>query len=209
MVSLRPPSGGSRYYLYDGLGNTVAVTNSAGAVVNTYDYDPYGELRASTEAFTNVFRFGGAYGGFTDVSTGLVKIGHRFYDPLLGRWTQLDPMGGGYVYVGCNPVNSVDPSGLQGTTPECEAFGVTSGTLIAQAYLPSWAGVVAGRLGFSISLAMSIEQGDTVGAILSGVAWVGGFADFFFGPGDIVAFLFGLPEFLWSRDQCLRSLGVT
>ena len=95
----------------------MAVTNNTGAVVNTYEYDPYGELRSSTEAGAQPFRFGGAYGGFTDVTTGLVKIGHRYYAPGLGRWTQVDPMGGGYVYVSCNPVNSVDPSGLQACNP--------------------------------------------------------------------------------------------
>ena len=123
MVSLRTPTLGNFYYLYDGVGNTVAVTNNTGAVTHTYDYDPYGELRSSTEAWAQPFRFGGAYGGFTDVTMGLVKIGHRYYDPQLGRWTQLDPMGGGYVYVGCNPTNSVDPSGLEECNPAQLAVG--------------------------------------------------------------------------------------
>ena len=47
--------------------------------------------------------------------------------PDLGRFTQLDPIGfaGGdtnlYSYVGQNPVNFVDPSGLSGTK-ECEYY---------------------------------------------------------------------------------------
>jgi len=43
----------------------------------------------------------------------------RDYDPTTGRWTAKDPIlfaggqGNLYVYVGKNPVNKVDPSGLE------------------------------------------------------------------------------------------------
>jgi uncharacterized protein RhaS with RHS repeats len=47
-------------------------------------------------------------------------MGHRYYDPKTGRWTQTDPIdqssdlreGNRYGYVGGNPVNAVDPSGM-------------------------------------------------------------------------------------------------
>jgi uncharacterized protein RhaS with RHS repeats len=42
-------------------------------------------------------------------------MGARYYQPELGRWTQQDPSGqdaNAYAYVGGNPVNFVDPSGL-------------------------------------------------------------------------------------------------
>jgi len=51
-------------------------------------------------------------GGYLDSETGLVKLGQRYYDPTLGRFTQLDPKGGGYVYAGDNPTTVVDPTGL-------------------------------------------------------------------------------------------------
>jgi uncharacterized protein RhaS with RHS repeats len=47
-----------------------------------------------------------------------VRFGARDYDAEIGRWTAKDPIGfaGGdsslYGYVGENPVNSIDPSGL-------------------------------------------------------------------------------------------------
>src|SRR5512138_1154211 len=65
----------------------------------------------------------------SDADTGLVRFGARDYDPRFGRWTSKDPIlfGGKqtnlYVYVGNDPVNSVDPSGLEAT-----GAGGTSGT---------------------------------------------------------------------------------
>ena len=44
---------------------------------------------------------------------------HRFYDPTTGRYITPDPIGFGggdvnlYVYVGGNPVNRIDPEGLE------------------------------------------------------------------------------------------------
>ncbi len=102
-------------FVFDGLGSTVALTDSTGAVTDTYAYDPYGKVTASTGSVANPYRFGGAYGAFTD-STGLLKIGQRYYDPSLGRWTQQDLPGtlfnpmtlNRYVYVGNNPCNPID-----------------------------------------------------------------------------------------------------
>jgi len=61
----------------------------------------------------------GFAGGLYDWDTGLVRFGARDYDAETGRWTSKDPIGfaGGetnlYVYVGNDPVNFVDETGLQ------------------------------------------------------------------------------------------------
>jgi RHS repeat-associated protein len=53
-----------------------------------------------------------------DPDTGLVRFGARDYDAEVGRWTGKDPIlfrGGEtslYVYVGGDPINSLDPTGL-------------------------------------------------------------------------------------------------
>jgi len=53
-----------------------------------------------------------------DAATQLYRFGARDYDPRIGRWTAKDPIGFAagdgnlYGYVGGDPVNGVDPSGL-------------------------------------------------------------------------------------------------
>jgi len=51
---------------------------------------------------------------------GLVKVGVRWYDPMVGRFLQQDPWLGafyapltlnGYGYCGNDPINGVDPTG--------------------------------------------------------------------------------------------------
>src|SRR6187402_2390780 len=59
--------------------------------------------------------FGGQYGYYTDLGTGLLLLGHRYYDPGTGRFINRDPIGysGGvnqYRYAGNNPINDSDLS---------------------------------------------------------------------------------------------------
>jgi RHS repeat-associated protein len=58
--------------------------------------------------------------GEGNVTNGLFHFGARYYDPTTGRWTQQDPLGhlgstrqgDRYLYVGEDPINLSDPSGL-------------------------------------------------------------------------------------------------
>jgi RHS repeat-associated protein len=92
-------------------------------VVNRYRYDPYGNpLAGTTEAVSNPWQYAA---GYRDAETGFTKFGTRYYDPSVGRWTQQDPSGqdaNPYAYAGCNPVNSVDPSGLKTEPGECSPW---------------------------------------------------------------------------------------
>ncbi len=112
---VRQGPGGStdtQYYLRDGLGSIVALTDTTGALVANYTYDPYGKTLSATgtKAADNPWRYAS---GYTDQTTGLTKFGTRYYSPDLGRWTQLDPSGQnyGYSYAGSNPINATDRSG--------------------------------------------------------------------------------------------------
>ena len=55
----------------------VALTDSAGALVNTYRYDPYGRFSGGGEAVPNHLRYAGHY---QDFATGLYQSGARYYD---------------------------------------------------------------------------------------------------------------------------------
>ena len=50
---------GTHYYLSDGLGSTMALTDADGDVVNGYDYDVFGALRDSSGSQPNDFTFAG------------------------------------------------------------------------------------------------------------------------------------------------------
>ncbi|MFJ1895846.1 MULTISPECIES: RHS repeat-associated core domain-containing protein [unclassified Streptomyces] len=85
--------------------------DEAGAKVNTYDYNPRGETRATTnESAPQPYRYAGAY----QDPTQLYKMGARYYDTNLGRFTQTDPSGqetNPYLYAAGDPVNLIDPDG--------------------------------------------------------------------------------------------------
>ncbi len=105
----------------DHLGSVrLVVDTSDGSVVERMRYDAFGNVLEDTNEGFEPFGFAG---GLYDASTGLVRFGARDYDPRVGRWTAKDPLGFGggdsnvYVYVGSDPVNSVDPSGLWSLNP--------------------------------------------------------------------------------------------
>ena len=108
---------GVTYYLtYDQVGSLRLVADPSGNVVKRIDYDSFGSIINDTNPSFNV-PFGFA-GGLHDRDTGLVRFGFRVYDPKVGRWVAKDPIlfAGGdvdlYGYVVNNPVNWVDPLGL-------------------------------------------------------------------------------------------------
>ncbi len=100
----------------DQVGSVRLVVNTAtGAVAERIDWDEFGNLVADSAPGTQPFGFAG---GMRDVDTGLTRFGARDYDPVTGRWTAKDPLrfGGGltdlYSYVGSDPINRIDPDGL-------------------------------------------------------------------------------------------------
>ncbi|MEV7224876.1 RHS repeat-associated core domain-containing protein [Streptomyces sp. NPDC093681] len=92
--------GKSYYYLTDATGNVLGLVDDAGKRAHTYAYGPTGLPRTTpTEAVPQPYRYAGAYAD----PTGLYKMGHRYYDPTLGRFTQSDPSGqetNPYLYAG-------------------------------------------------------------------------------------------------------------
>lgn len=123
-------AGGNYYYLFDGLDSVVGVTDSSGNVVATYAYDPFGQLTANTGAIANPWHFDSSY---LDAATGLYKMGERYYDPGVGRWTQEDPVRDAatqpmavnvYAYAKDDPINVSDPDGQWGIPRFRRPFGL-------------------------------------------------------------------------------------
>jgi hypothetical protein len=52
-------AGTASYYEQDGLGSISSLTNSAGALANTYTYDSFGKVTSSTGTLTNQFQYTG------------------------------------------------------------------------------------------------------------------------------------------------------
>jgi RHS repeat-associated protein len=109
-------SGTTSYYEQDGLGSVSSLSNSAGALANTYAYDSYGKLLASTGTLANPFQYTGRE---FDSETGVYGYRARYYDPSIGRFLSEDPMRFSvdenfYRYVYNSPVGLSDPSGLDG-----------------------------------------------------------------------------------------------
>ena len=102
------------YYHFDRTGNTTALTNDSGAVVERMAYSPYGIVRYRQSGFDTPFLFNGHYGVMTD-SNGLLNMRARYYNPLTCRFINSDPARSGwnwYAFCGGDPVNYADPFGL-------------------------------------------------------------------------------------------------
>jgi RHS repeat-associated protein len=170
-------------------------------VVDTDAYDPDGATTGSTVTVANPYRFGGMYGAFTEGSSGLVKIGERYYDTSVGRWTQLDPLGGSYEYATSDPANATDPTGL-GTLGLCSAGSAGLAVWVAAAACPTVSstgevgtqtsvgggGTTGGFAGFSIGI--QFGNADTL-ADLRGPFVTAGFA-FAIGAGIGIDGFYGL-----------------
>ena len=137
LVSRRSAADEAGYYAFDGSGNAVGLYDAGGGVLNSYSYLPFGELLSSSESVTNPFGFGGASGV---LSTGpdMILMRNRLYDPALGRFYSVDPLGVAdrdvnvYRYGLNNPLQFSDPDGLEPSMTTLGIFyGIATDTAIA------------------------------------------------------------------------------
>jgi RHS repeat-associated protein len=107
------------FYGYDGGGNVRQLTNSAGAVTDSYEYDAFGNEFTVSGSTPNEFMYRGEQ---YDSDLGLYYLRARYYNPLTGRFVSRDPGSGEltnpetlhkYLYADAEPVNGIDPTGWQ------------------------------------------------------------------------------------------------
>lgn len=114
------------YYHADGLGSIVSITDGNHNVVQSYEYDTYGMVEPLSATFNNSYTYTGRE---WDKETGLFYYRARYYDPMEGRFISKDPISfaGGDInlfgYVLGNPINRVDPSGLEDEIRPGPGFG--------------------------------------------------------------------------------------
>ena len=111
--------GGVTYRIItDQLGSPRLVVDVAtGTVAQRIDYDEFGQVINDTNPGFQPFGFAG---GIYDRESKLLRFGARDYDAEAGRWTAKDPIRFAgkdtnlYAYVGNDPVNVIDSTGLKG-----------------------------------------------------------------------------------------------
>ena len=81
------------YYLYDHLGNTRAIVDEYGNIVNVYYYDVFGRCWNTTWDKANGYQFVGGYGVSVEIGlagVGLMYMRNRYYDASTGRFLARD-----------------------------------------------------------------------------------------------------------------------
>ena len=106
------------HYVSDEQGSITHVLSEDAEILNHYSYDAFGNIIEKTEKVENRFCYNGE---MLDPVTQQYYLRARFYNPVIGRFTQEDTYYGDglnlYQYCQANPVGYVDPSGHNcGTT---------------------------------------------------------------------------------------------
>jgi RHS repeat-associated protein len=105
------------FYGYDGFGTVRQLTNAAGAVTDTFEYDAFGNAITHTGTTPNNYLYRGEQ---YDSDLGLYYLRARYYNPQTGRFMSRDPKDGEdwdpktlhtYLYAGDDPISGSDPTG--------------------------------------------------------------------------------------------------
>ena len=100
------------HYVSDEQGSITHVLSEDAEILNHYSYDAFGNIIEKTEKVENRFCYNGE---MLDPITQQYYLRARFYNPVIGRFTQEDTYYGDglnlYQYCQANPVGYVDPSG--------------------------------------------------------------------------------------------------
>ena len=112
------------FYHPDHLGTSTYLTDANGQPYQFFLNLPFGETMAEqhslTEDYETAYKFTGKE---LDSETGYYYYGARYYDPRTSVFLSVDPMAekypsfNPYAYCFQNPINVIDPTGMEGTDP--------------------------------------------------------------------------------------------
>lgn len=151
----------------------LVVDVASGQIVQRMNYDEFGQVIQDTNPGFQPFGF---TGGLYDIHTKFVRLGAREYDSHTGRWLSGDPLrfAGSqlnlYGYVGNDPINRRDPTGLRDVAVKKNPDGSTEITFVCPVKLPQrpWP-----PQDFDYST-VTASEGDTAIAIRDGTGGGGG-----------------------------------
>ena len=117
ICSSRIAAAARSFYVTDNIGSTRALTNSAGAVTDTFTYDAFGNLIGGVQVTLNPFLFAGQW---FDSSIGQYYDRARYYNQSVGRFDSMDSDLGNsgdpisenlFAYASDDPALFRDPTG--------------------------------------------------------------------------------------------------
>jgi RHS repeat-associated protein len=154
----------------DGFGSVRFLTDRAGNITDTFEYDAFGNIiaRTGTTRLPHLYR-----SERQDPNSGFYYLRARWMDPKTGRFTQMDSFDGWntdpsslhkYTYTHNDPVNNVDPSGKAISIAQLATASAILGTLVAVAQSPygPFKSTPGQRFVASADLGESQEIGDVI-----------------------------------------------
>jgi RHS repeat-associated protein len=168
LIAEVPLGGGATTVAADALGSPRLVTDSAGTVIGTTQYDAFGAVQQQSGTQAQV----GFTGTQQDAASGLVYLRARYYDPRTGRFLTKDPVRGSaarpatqhaYTYALNNPTRFIDPSGKRCVAVSYggifdNPFGSGGGGGGGGCGMPV-RGPVAGGIGAGVAIAFAAAMG--------------------------------------------------
>jgi RHS repeat-associated protein len=135
---------GPVYYLTDGMGSVLGLSDATATLTSRITYDGFGNVLETTGTAPSIGGDFGFHGAWTDATTGLVHLRARDYDPRTGRFLSRDALEPNlhnpesmhpYAFAQGNPHLYRDPTGLFSVV----SVNVTMSAQSIMASAQSWA----------------------------------------------------------------------